>query len=52
MKAEEPTVARVGAKAQVDLLWNTSDYSTTICAADGSKIDRCLIDNYFLKILS
>lgn len=51
MKAEEPTVARVGAKAQVDLLWNTSDCST-ICAADGSKIDRCLIDNYFLKILS
>lgn len=47
-RAEEHAVASLGTKAQVDLLWNTSDDST-VCASDGGKMDRYLVDNYFLN---
>lgn len=49
-RTEEHAVARGGAKAQVDLLGSTCGCST-VCASDGSKIDRCLVDSYFLKFL-
>lgn len=48
-RAEEHAVVSVGTKAQVDLLCSTSD-SSTVCASDGSEMDRCLVDNYFKKI--
>lgn len=48
-RAEGHAAARVGAKVLVDLLWSTSKCST-ICALDGGKIDRCLVNNYFLRL--